>query len=441
MFENITTRLGEIFKSLKKKGKLSKKDVEKGLKDIRLALLEADVNYKVVKEFIERLKKNATGERVLNSFTPGETLLKVVFEELTNFLSPKEKIEIKTDGKPGIVMLIGLQGSGKTTTAVKIAHFLRKKGKESLLVPCDLKRPAAVEQLMIMAEMDKLPFYKIREKTIAKIGLNAVSFARKEGLSPVILDTAGRLHIDDTMIDELINLKKLLNPKEILLVLDSMTGQDAVNIGLEFQKKVDFNGIVLTKMDGDARGGAAFSLRYVTSRPIKLIGTGEKPDDLELFHAERMTSRILGMGDLSTLAEKAAEVIKKEEAEEAAKKLREDRFTFEDFKKQIKMVKKLGSLENIAGMIPGMKSIGKIDVNDNSINRIEAIINSMTVSERNNPKIIDGSRRKRIASGSGTTVTEVNRLLKDFEKMKKMMKQLSKGKPGFLPGNIHFPTK
>lgn len=441
MFENITTRLGEIFKSLKKKGKLSKKDVEKGLKDIRFALLEADVNYKVVKEFIEQLKKNATGERVLNSFTPGETLLKVVFEELTNFLSPKEKIEIKTDGKPGIVMLIGLQGSGKTTTAVKIAHFLRKKGKESLLVPCDLKRPAAVEQLMIMAEMDKLPFYKIREKTIEKIGLNAVSFARKEGLSPVILDTAGRLHIDDTMIDELINLKKLLNPKEILLVLDSMTGQDAVNIGLEFQKKVDFNGIVLTKMDGDARGGAAFSLRYVTSRPIKLIGTGEKPDDLELFHAERMTSRILGMGDLSTLAEKAAEVIKKEEAEEAAKKLREDRFTFEDFKKQIKMVKKLGSLENIAGMIPGMKSIGKIDVNDNSINRIEAIINSMTVSERNNPKIIDGSRRKRIASGSGTTVTEVNRLLKDFEKMKKMMKQLSKGKPGFLPGNIHFPTK
>ncbi|MCK4576585.1 signal recognition particle protein, partial [candidate division WOR-3 bacterium] len=221
----------------------------------------------------------------------------------------------------------------------------------------------------------------------------------------------------------------------------SMTGQDAVNIGLEFQKKVDFNGIVLTKMDGDARGGAALSLRYVTSRPIKLIGTGEKPDDLELFHAERMTSRILGMGDLSTLAEKAAEVIKKEEAEEAAKKLREDRFTFEDFKKQIKMVKKLGSLENIAGMIPGMKSIGKIDVNDNSINRIEAIINSMTVSERNNPKIIDGSRRKRIASGSGTTITEVNRLLKDFEKMKKMMKQLSKGKPGFLPGNIHFPTK
>ena len=441
MFENITARLGEIFKSLKKKGKLSKKDVEKGLKDIRLALLEADVNYKVVKEFIERLKKNATGERVLNSFTPGETLLKVVFEELTNFLSAKEKIEIKTDGKPGIVMLIGLQGSGKTTTAVKIAHFLRKKGKESLLVPCDLKRPAAVEQLMIMAEMDKLPFYKIREKTIEKIGLNAVSFARKEGLSPVILDTAGRLHIDDTMIDELINLKKLLNPKEILLVLDSMTGQDAVNIGLEFQKKVDFNGIVLTKMDGDARGGAAFSLRYVTSRPIKLIGTGEKPDDLELFHAERMTSRILGMGDLSTLAEKAAEVIKKEEAEEAAKKLREDRFTFEDFKKQIKMVKKLGSLENIAGMIPGINSIGKIDVNDNSINRIEAIINSMTVSERNNPKIIDGSRRKRIASGSGTTITEVNRLLKDFEKMKKMMKQLSKGKPGFLPGNIHFPTK
>ena len=441
MFENITARLSEIFKSLRRKGKLSKKDIENGLKDIRLALLEADVNYKVVKEFIARLEKSAAGERVLKSFTPGETLLRVVFEELRDFLSSKEKIEIKTDGRPGVVMLIGLQGSGKTTTAVKVAHFLRKRGRESLLVPCDLKRPAAAEQLKIMAEKGKFPFYEIKEETIEKIGLASVEYAKKEGLSPVILDTAGRLHIDDAMIEELVHLKKLLSPKEILLVLDSMTGQDAVNIGLEFQKKVDFDGIVLTKMDGDARGGAAFSLRYVTKRPIKLIGTGEKSDDLEFFHADRMASRILGMGDLSTLVERATEVIEKEEAEEAAKKFKEDRFTLEDFRKQIKMLQKLGPLEKVVGMIPGMKSLSKVDVNGDAIKRIESIINSMTVFERNNPKIIDGSRRKRIAAGSGTTVSEVNRLLKDFEVMKRMMKQFSKGNISFSPSSFPFPQK
>jgi len=435
MFDNITARLSEIFRKLGRKAKLSKKDVEKGLKDIRLALLEADVNYKVVKEFIARLEKSATGERVLKSFTPGETLLKVVYEELRDFLSTKKKIEIKADGRPGVVMLIGLQGSGKTTTAVKLANFLRKKGKRSLLVPCDLKRPAAVEQLKIMAEQNNLSFYEIKEKTVVKIGKGAVEYAKKECLTPVILDTAGRLHIDDVMLEELVQLKKLLSPKEVLLVLDSMTGQDAVNIGLEFQKKVDFDGTVLTKMDGDARGGAALSLKYVTGKPIKLIGTGERPDDLELFHADRMASRILGMGDISTLIERAEEVIDKEEAEEAAKKFKEDRFTLEDFRKQIKMVKKLGPLEKLAGMIPGMKSMGQMDVDDDAIKRIEAIINSMTVDERGNPKVINGSRRKRIAIGSGTTVREVNRLLKDFEMMKKMMKQFSKGKIGFpFPG-------
>ncbi|TES93114.1 MAG: signal recognition particle protein [Candidatus Cloacimonadota bacterium] len=435
MFDNITARLSEIFRKLGRKAKLSKKDVEKGLKDIRLALLEADVNYKVVKEFIARLEKSATGERVLKSFTPGETLLKVVYEELRDFLSTKKKIEIKADGRPGVVMLIGLQGSGKTTTAVKLANFLRKKGKRSLLVPCDLKRPAAVEQLKIMAEQNNLSFYEIKEKTVVKIGKGALESAKKECLTPVILDTAGRLHIDDVMLEELVQLKKLLSPKEVLLVLDSMTGQDAVNIGLEFQKKVDFDGTVLTKMDGDARGGAALSLKYVTGKPIKLIGTGERPDDLELFHADRMASRILGMGDISTLIERAEEVIDKEEAEEAAKKFKEDRFTLEDFRKQIKMVKKLGPLEKLAGMIPGMKSMGQMDVDDDAIKRIEAIINSMTVDERGNPKVINGSRRKRIAIGSGTTVREVNRLLKDFEMMKKMMKQFSKGKIGFpFPG-------
>ncbi len=435
MFDNITARLSDIFRKLGRKVKLSKKDVEKGLKDISLALLEADVNYKVVKEFIARLEKSATGERVLKSFTPGETLLKVVYEELRDFLSTKKKIEIKADGRPGVVMLIGLQGSGKTTTAVKLANFLRKKGKRSLLVPCDLKRPAAVEQLKIMAEQNNLSFYEIKEKTVVKIGKGAVEYAKKEGLSPVILDTAGRLHIDDVMLEELVQLKKLLSPKEVLLVLDSMTGQDAVNIGLEFQKKVDFDGTVLTKMDGDARGGAALSLKYVTGKPIKLIGTGERPDDLELFHADRMASRILGMGDISTLIERAEEVIDKEEAEEAAKKFKEDRFTLEDFRKQIKMVKKLGPLEKLAGMIPGMKSMGQMDVDDDAIKRIEAIINSMTVDERGNPKVINGSRRKRIAIGSGTTVREVNRLLKDFEMMKKMMKQFSKGKIAFpFPG-------
>ena len=439
MFENITARLTDIFRVFRKKGKLSKTDIEKGLKDIKLAFLEADVNYKVVKEFIARLEKKATGEKVLKSFTPGETLLKVIYEELRDFLSHKGKTELKTDGRPAVIMLMGLQGSGKTTTAVKIADLLRKKGKESLLVPCDLKRPAAIEQLKIMAEKSKFHFYEIRENTVEEIALNAYEYAKKQGLNPVILDTAGRLHIDNEMVEELVNLKKLLSPKEILLVLDSMTGQDAVNIGLEFQKKIDFNGIILTKMDGDVRGGAALSLKYVTGRQIKLIGIGEKPGDLEFFHADRMASRILGMGDLSTLVERAQEVIEKEEAKEVAQKFKEDRFTFDDFKKQLKMVKKLGPLEKIGGMIPGMKSLGKIDFNNDAVNKIEAIINSMTISERNNPNIIDGSRRKRIAAGSGTTVREVNRLLKDFKAMKKMMKHLSKSDFSFLSGGFPIP--
>lgn len=441
MFETITARLGEIFRVLRRKGKLSKTDVENGLRDIRLALLEADVNYKVVKELINKLTKATTGEKLLKSFTPGETLLKIVYEELTDFLSNKENIEIKSDGHPGVIMLIGLQGSGKTTTAVKIAHLLSKKGKKSLLVPCDLKRPAAIEQLRIMANRDNIAFYEMKEKSVEKIGIHAVAHAKQEGLSPVILDTAGRLHIDNDMIQELVQLRKAISPTEVLLVLDSMTGQDAVNIGLAFQKKINFDGIVLSKMDGDARGGAALSLKYITQKPIKLLGTGEKPDDFEFFHADRMASRILGMGDLSTLVERAANIIEKEEAEQTAKKLRENRFTLEDFKSQIHLLRKLGPIDKVAGMIPGMKSMRGTAVDEKTINRIEAIINSMTVKERNHPKTINGSRRKRIAAGSGTTVAEVNRLLKDFEAMKKMMKQFSGGKAGFPQGGFPFPVK
>lgn len=439
MFESITERLGDIFRKLRRKAKLSRKDVEKGLREIRLALLEADVNYRVVKSFIERLEGTATGERVLKSFTPGDALRKVVYEELRDFLADSETREIQADGKPGIIMLMGLQGSGKTTTAVKIGHLLRKKGKECLLVPCDLKRPAAIEQLRIMAEREHLPFYEIQEKTALAIAENGVRHARERGLSTVILDTAGRLHIDDEMVKELAQLQQALHPGEILLVLDAMTGQDAVTIGLEFQKQVDFNGIVLTKMDGDARGGAALSLRFVTQRPIKLVGTGEKPDDLEFFHADRMASRILGMGDLSALAEKAAEIIEKEEAEEAARKLREDRFTLEDFRKQVRSIRKLGSLDKIIGMMPGMKSLRGMKVDDGSIDRIEAMINSMTPEERENPKVINGSRRKRIARGSGTSVSEINKLLKDFEAMRKMMRQFTRGKPAVPPG-FQLPT-
>jgi signal recognition particle subunit SRP54 len=434
MFESITSRLNDIFRLLRRKGKLSKKDVEHGLRDIRMALLEADVHYKVTKEFISRLEGAAAGERVLKSFTPAETLLKVVYEELRDFLKDTGTQELKTDGRPGVIMLIGLQGSGKTTTAVKIAHLLREKGKKCLLVPCDLKRPAAVEQLQIMSDREKLPFYKISERSVEEIATNAVAYAREKGLSPVILDTAGRLHIDEGMIRELIQIRDLLKPDEILLVLDSMTGQDAVNIGLEFKKHVDFSGIVLTKMDGDARGGAALSLKFVTGKSIKLVGIGEKPGDVEFFHADRMASRILGMGDLSTLAEKAAQVIEKEEAEETAKKLREDRFTLEDFRKQIKTIRRLGSLDKILGMMPGMKSLRGMKVDDKSINRIEAMINSMTPEERDNPRVINGSRRKRIARGSGTSVSEINKLLKDFESMRKMMKQFSKGKLAVPPG-------
>ncbi len=431
MFENIAEKLGKIFTNLKKKGKLSRKDIDRGLRDIKLALLEADVNYKVVGAFLEKLRESTTGERVLTSFTPGETLLKVVYEELTDFLYSKEKTELKSDGKPGIIMLIGLQGSGKTTTAIKIAYLLKRRGKSPLLVPCDLKRPAAVEQLKIMAEQNKFPFYETRDNKVEQIALSAVKFSKEKGYSPVILDTAGRLHIDNEMVEELVRLKKLLSPKEILLVLDAMTGQDAVNIGKTFQERIDFDGIMLTKMDGDARGGAALSLRYVTKKPIKLLGIGEKPGDIEPFHADRMASRILGMGDLSTLVERAQEVIDREEAEETARKYREASFTLEDFRKQLRMVKKLGPLEKLAGLIPGMKSIERMDIDEKSLIRIEAIVDSMTLPERNNPKIIDGSRRKRIAAGSGTTVGEVNRLLKDFGTMKKMMKQMSKGKKGF----------
>jgi len=441
MFETITARLGEIFRAWRRKGKLSKTDIENGLRDIRLALLEADVNYKAVKELINKLTNATTGEKLLTSFTPGETILKIVYEELTDFLSSKENIEIKSDGHPGVIMLIGLQGSGKTTTAVKIAHLLRKKGKKSLLVPCDLKRPAAVEQLRIMANSDNIAFYEVKEKSVEKIGIHAVAHAKQEGLSPVILDTAGRLHIDDSMIQELVQLRKAVSPKEVLLVLDSMTGQDAVNIGLAFHKKINFDGIVLSKMDGDARGGAALSLRYITQKPIKLLGTGEKPDDLELFHADRMASRILGMGDLSTRVERAADIVEKEDAEQTAKKLKENRFTLEDFKSQIHLLRKLGPIDKVAGMIPGMKSIRGMAVDEKTINRIEAIINSMTAKERNHPKIIDGSRRKRIAAGSGTTVADVNRLLKDFEAMKKMIKQFSRGKAVFPQGGFSFPVK
>jgi signal recognition particle subunit SRP54 len=427
MLEELTSKLESTFKRLRGYGKLTEKNIEDSLKEIRRALLEADVNYKVAKDFVEKIKQKAVGEEVLRSVTPGQMVVKIVNDELVRLLGGTTATIRQAGIPPTIIMLAGLQGSGKTTFAAKLARYLQKKNRKPMLVAADVYRPAAIQQLKILGQSINVPVYEEGASDPVKIAFNSISAARKQMCDTVILDTAGRLHIDEQMMEELVRIKSRVRPHEILFVADGMTGQDAVNTAKQFAERLNFDGVVLTKMDGDARGGAALSIKAITGKPIKFIGVGEKLDDIEQFHPDRMASRILGMGDVVTLVEKAQEVVDKKKAEKLEKKLRKAEFDLDDFLDQLQQIKKMGSLESILRMIPGVGSqLKNVQVDDRQLIRVEAIINSMTKAERRNPKILNGSRRKRIALGSGTRVQDVNQLLRQFDQMKKMMKQMNK---------------
>jgi signal recognition particle subunit SRP54 len=431
MFEKLQERLEGIFHKVKGYGKLSEKNIADSLREVRIALLEADVNYKVAKDFLERVREKALGEEVLTSITPGQKFIKIVYDEMSDLLGSVNK-PLELSGSPPIsFMLAGLQGSGKTTTAGKLGIYLRKKGRRPLLVPTDVYRPAAIQQLTkIGSQIGIETFAPPEGANPVQICEQAKAYAMKKALDTLIVDTAGRLHIDDNMVDELIRQKAVLRPKEVLLVVDAMTGQDAVSIAKTFDEKVSIDGIILTKLDGDARGGAALSVRTITGKNIKFIGVGEKLDALEAFYPDRMASRILGMGDVVSLVEKAQDLFDEKKAEELERKLRKDEFSLEDFRDQLKQIKKLGTLESVIRMIPGMKKLkGAIDFSEAEaeIKKTEAIINSMTAKERIHPQLIDGARRMRIARGSGTQVRDVNELLKRYLETRKMIKKLTKG--------------
>ena len=428
MFQNLADKLSNAFKRFRSKGKLTEADVKEGMREVKLALLEADVSFKVVKDFIKRVTERAVGAQVLESLMPGQQVVKIVHEELIELMGKTQaKLEISSK-PPTIVMMVGLQGAGKTTHSGKIAGLYKKQGKNPLLVACDVYRPAAIKQLQIVGSQLNIPvFADEKSKNPVAIAKNAVEFAKKNGNDMVFIDTAGRLHVDEVLMKELQDIKSTVSPTEILLVVDSMLGQDAVNVAESFNNMLDITGVVLTKLDGDTRGGAALSVRYVTGKPIKFVGTGEKLDTIEPFYPDRMASRILGMGDVLTLIEKAEEAYDKKQAEALEKKMRENTFTLTDYLEQMAQLKKMGSLESVMAMVPGMS--GKdVKVDEDMIVRTEAIILSMTVKERNNPDIINSSRKKRIAKGSGTSVEEINKLLKQFDQMKKLMKQMSSGK-------------
>ena len=431
MFESLTDKLSSVFKKLRGHGKLSEENINEALKEVRLALLEADVNFRVVKDFIERIRSRAVGQEVLESLTPAQQVIKIVHEELVSLMG-QVSTGLDLSFKPPIpVMLIGLQGSGKTTTAGKLAKFLRDKGRKPYLVPADVQRPAAIEQLVKLGEQLKIPVFNPDPKeTPLRICQKALKWADEEGGDVVIIDTAGRLHIDESLMKELEEIKKSINPREVLLVADAMTGQDAVNVAKKFNETLDIQGVILTKLDGDARGGAALSIKAVTQKPIKFIGVGEKLEALELFYPDRMASRILGMGDVLTLIEKAREAIDEKKAQELQDKLLKDTFTLEDFREQLQQIKKMGSIEQILSMIPGLgrlKLPKDVQGSDKDLGKIEAIINSMTREERIRPEILNGSRRLRIARGSGTTVQDVNQLLKQYLQTKKMLRQFKRG--------------
>jgi signal recognition particle subunit SRP54 len=430
MFESLSEKLSKTFKKLKGQGKLTEKNIQEALKEVRMALLEADVNYKVVKKFVEDIRQSAMGQEVLDSLSPGQQVIKIVYEELIRLMGGSRQ-ELNLTGRPPfILMLVGLQGSGKTTTAGKLALHLRKKGRNPYLVPADIYRPAAIEQLQKLGSQLGIPVHDTeKNRKPEDTCQEALSMAGSVGADVLIMDTAGRLHIDDELMAELVRIKERVSPTEILLVADAMTGQDAVNVAKHFNDLLDISGVILTKMEGDARGGAALSVKAVTDKPIKFIGVGEKLDALEPFFPDRLASRILGMGDMLSLIEKAQEEFDEKEALKLAKKLRKREFDLEDFLSQLRQLKKLGSLEQIMSMIPGMgqlKQLKNMKPDEKELVRVEAIINSMTKEERGNYKSVNGSRRRRIALGSGTTIQDVNRLLKNFAQTKKMMENLTR---------------
>lgn len=436
MFENLSDRLELAFKKFKDKGKLDADDIKRGLREVRLALLEADVNYKVVKDFISRVEERALSSEVIESLTPFQQIVKIVYEELVKTLGGEAKGLDLGGQRPSRILLAGLQGSGKTTTAAKLARFLKKKGHHPLLVSADIYRPAAIEQLKILAQKTEVPFYEPKqgEKPL-EIVKNSIEMAKANGRDVVIIDTAGRLHIDEELMQELIELKKTFNPSEVLLVADAMMGQDSVNVAKTFNERVGITGIILTKIEGDARGGAALSIKEVTGCPIKFLGVGEKLDALEVFHPERLAGRILGMGDILTLIEKAQEAFDIKKAKELEKKIKKLEFDLEDLREQFRQMRKLGSIREILEFLPGIgKKLNEIQFDEKELVKMEAIINSMTKEERRNPKIITASRKRRIAKGSGTTVQDVNKLLRSYEEMLKLLKQMKS--PGRLQSMI-----
>ncbi len=434
MFDNLSDRLNNVFRDLRGHGTLSEKNIQDALKEVRMALLEADVNFKVVKEFIATVQEKAVGTEVVQSISPGQQVVKVVHDELVNLLGG-ESVALDFTGKgPAVVLMVGLQGSGKTTTSGKLAKLLRKQGRKPYLVPADVYRPAAIKQLTVLGESLDVPVHpSTTEQNPVTIAKNAMLVAEKSGYDTLILDTAGRLHVDEELMDELKAIRTAVNPSEILFVADTMTGQDAVTVADKFNQDLEITGVVLSKMEGDARGGAALSIKKVTGKPIKLVGTGEDLDAIEVFHPDRVASRILGMGDILTLIEKAEEVVDKKEADQLAKKIRKNAFTLEDFLGQIQQIRKMGSLEQIMGMIPGLNKMTKMQdmpkPDEKELGKVEAIIRSMTLKERNKHQIINASRRKRIAAGSGTSVQDVNKVIKSYTEMLKMMKKM-KGKMG-----------
>lgn len=435
MFDNLSERLERSFKLLKGEGKITEINVAETLKDVRRALLDADVNYKVAKSFTDRVKEKAIGQNVLTSVKPSQLMVKIVHDELTTLMGGTAA-ELNIEGRPAIILMSGLQGSGKTTFSGKLANMLKtKRNKKPLLVACDVYRPAAIEQLRVLGEQISVPVYlEEGNKNPVEIAQNAIAEAKAKGNDVVIVDTAGRLAIDEQMMKEIASIKAAIQPNETLFVVDAMTGQDAVNTAKEFNERLDFNGVVLTKLDGDTRGGAALSIRTVVDKPIKFVGTGEKMDALDIFHPERMADRILGMGDIVSLVERAQEQYDEEEAKRLQKKIAKNQFDFDDFINQIQQIKKMGNLKELASMIPGVgKALKNIDIDDNAFKSIEAIIYSMTPKERKNPAIINSSRRQRIAKGSGTSIQEVNKLLKQFDETRKMMRMLTTAKAGGRP--------
>lgn len=427
MFENLSARFERAFKNLKGQGKITELNVAETTKEIRKALIEADVNYKIAKTFTDNVKQKALGANVLTAVSPGQQMTKIVFDELVDFFGGQTQ-ELSLNANPNIILIAGLQGSGKTTFTGKLAKYIKSKGKTVQLVACDVYRPAAIEQLKVLGSQVEVPVYsELDNKDAVSIAKKGIEEGKRAGARVIIIDTAGRLGIDEQMMDEIENIKKAINPTEILFVVDSMTGQDAVNTAKAFNDRLDFSGVVLTKLDGDTRGGAALSIKSVVEKPIKFVSNGEKMDALDVFHPDRMAQRILGMGDIVSLVEKAQQVFDKEEAERIQKKMSKNEFDFEDFYSQLQQIKKMGNIKDLLGMIPGVgKAVKDIDISDDSFKGIEAIIQSMTPEERKKPELLNGGRKKRISLGSGRDITEVNKLIKQFEDMRKLMKTMNK---------------